>query len=183
MERRQDFTIRLNVYDKEDMSDYLQEKLVNSLVVLLEIFALSTKALKEKRFIRYFKNALVGNDEKVKDAVAKLAKLTESEDRLVNAETLVQAKKSGRAIDGVADTVGETQKMVADTGIKLSQVTVEVSDFRQEMRKEFANVAMAIQDSHKDTTANIDTEASLQAFKSLLRPSVYPQGMEGRHIL
>lgn len=83
-----DFIVRLAVYTRETVSNELQEKLAQVLTTLLSIFALSTVAIKEGRLWAFGRNFTLGSDDRVKEAVDRLDKLTKSEDKLVGAETL-----------------------------------------------------------------------------------------------
>ena len=176
--RRQDFTVRLKVYDREDISGDLQEKLAESLTTLIEIFALSTRLLKEKRVVKFFKNVFIGNDAKIQAAVERLAKLVKSEDSLVGAETLTETKKTGRAIDGVAVTVTATNVAVTRAGMRVDQISLDIGDFRQEMRDELGKVALSMGETRSEGKDDKEKDkAHLKQLKALLIPSIYPQGI------
>jgi predicted PilT family ATPase len=72
-------------------------------------------------------------DTKVQEAVAKLAKLTESEDRLVGAETLTEVKKVGGTLDTVSMTVTSTSVAVDQISGDMSKVSVGVSQLTQKI--------------------------------------------------
>jgi predicted RNase H-like nuclease len=60
-----DFTVRLTVYNREDLSHELREKLTEILTTVMEILAWSTKVIKEgvlNRLKLFGKNLLLGND-------------------------------------------------------------------------------------------------------------------------
>lgn len=60
-----DFTVRLTVYNREDLSHELREKLTEILTTVIEILARSTKVIKEgvlNRLKLFGKNLLLGND-------------------------------------------------------------------------------------------------------------------------
>jgi hypothetical protein len=61
------------------MSQDLSDKLSDILVTLLEIFALSTRAIKRGRLLRFTRNVLLGNDDTIAAAVGKLDRLTKVE--------------------------------------------------------------------------------------------------------
>ncbi|KAL4944137.1 hypothetical protein BDV06DRAFT_220606 [Aspergillus oleicola] len=71
-----DFTFRLKAYERETISDDLSEKLIDILVTLVEVFALSTKAIQRGRLLKFTRNFLLGNNDAIQSAKGKLDKLT-----------------------------------------------------------------------------------------------------------
>jgi hypothetical protein len=150
----QDFLVRLTVYNREDLPIKLREKLAEILAVLLEIFAQSTKLVmggSRRRVLQFSKNALLGNDEKLRGLVTKLEKMTQSEAQLVGAETLIESKKTGRRVDSISVTLTETSMAVQDGNFKLKevstgvhQIAVNQDEFRQEIHRNFGNVMAAL---------------------------------------
>ena len=83
-----DFTTRLSVYTRQNISQELRELVTNILVSLIHICDLSAKLIKDGRIAKYFKNIVLGEDEKVRAELTKLQRFTESEERMVSALTL-----------------------------------------------------------------------------------------------
>lgn len=90
-------------------------------------------AIKEGRLLAYGRNFLLGSNDKVKAAVGRLDSLTQSEDRLVGAETLTESKRVGRTLDGVAVTVMASNAAMQEHGVVLSSVDVDVKEIHREV--------------------------------------------------
>ncbi|RYP54147.1 hypothetical protein DL769_010400 [Monosporascus sp. CRB-8-3] len=161
-----DFTVRMKAYTQEEISEDLSDKLSDILVTLVEIFALSTKAIKRGRMRKFARNILLGNDDAIKAAVDKLDKLTMVEARLVGAETLTEAKRTGRKVDGLQTTVLSTNITVQETGMAVDQMTVQVT----EVREMLGNVLIAVND--KDEKRGESAMSRQDPVRSILRPSV-----------
>jgi hypothetical protein len=166
----QDFTVRLCVYSREQISKELSGQLSDILVTLIEIFALSRKAIKGGRFLKFARNVLVGSDDKIQAAVGKLAKLTATEDRLVGAETLTETKRTGRAVDDVAVTVISTNITVQETGVTVGQMSLEVI----ELNEKVGNLVLAINETKDEAKAEQD-KGHQDIVKRVLQPSVTAQ--------
>jgi hypothetical protein len=166
----QDFTVRLCVYSREQFSKELSGQLSDILVTLIEIFALSRKAIKGGRFLKFARNVLVGSDDKIHAAVGKLAKLTATEDRLVGAETLTETKRTGRAVDDVAVTVISTNITVQETGVTVGQMSLEVI----ELNEKVGNLVLAINETKDEAKAEQD-KGHQDIVKRVLQPSVTAQ--------
>jgi hypothetical protein len=123
--------VRLEVYNREKISKSLSGKLADIIVTLIDIFALSRKEIKEGRVLNFTKHVILRSDTKVQEAMAKLAKLTESEDRLVGAETLTEVKKAGGTLDSVSTTVTSTSLAVNQISGDMSKVSIDVSQLTQ----------------------------------------------------
>jgi hypothetical protein len=162
----QDFTVRLEVYSREQISKPLSDKLADIFATLVDIFALSRKEIKGGRFQSFAKNALIGKSSKIDDAVAKLAKLTESEDRLVGAETLTEVKQSGRTLDGVSMTVNSTSIAVTQMSGDVSQVGITVSQLHQR----FDDFMVAAHESAAETKES-KSRSHQERTKAVLQPS------------
>lgn len=98
------------MYTQEKISDALGEKLSDILVTLVEVFALSTKAIHPGRLGKFVRNVALGNNDPISGAVEQLERLTRTEAGLVGAETLTEAKKSSRIITNVAATLTDMQE-------------------------------------------------------------------------
>lgn len=92
-EKLKDFTARLSFYVSQRMSKELHEKVVNILVTLFQILILATAEIRQGRAMSYIKR-LLGKESPVNEPMKRLAHLTESEGRLVGAETLAVVKQS-----------------------------------------------------------------------------------------
>jgi tRNA A37 threonylcarbamoyladenosine biosynthesis protein TsaE len=119
------------VYSREQISSELSNKLSEILVTLIEIFALSTKAIKGGRLLKFSRNVLLGNDDKIHVSVSKLDNLTKTEASLVGAETWTESKRTGRVVDDVSVTVTSTNITVQETGQVVGQMSLEVTDVRE----------------------------------------------------
>jgi tetratricopeptide (TPR) repeat protein len=119
------------VYSREQISSELSNKLSDIIVTLIEIFALSTKAIKGGRLLKFTRNVLLGSDDKIQSSVSKLDRLTETEASLVGAETLTESKRTGRMVDDMSVTVTSTNVTVQETGQAVSQMSLEVTDVRE----------------------------------------------------
>ncbi len=153
-----------------DISEELHEKLAEALTTLIEIFALATKCLKEKRVLKFLKNVLLGNDEEIQTAVSKLDKILKSEDSLVGAETWTTTKKVNQTVDGVLVTATATNRAVNETGVMINQMSLEMQEMRQELGK--INVGARIESNESERQKSI-----MKQIKALLRPSVHPEGI------
>lgn len=119
-----DFTVRLKIYHRKHLSPELRGKLTEVLTTVFNIFARLTKVFQEGVPYRWKSvgwNTLLGNDQEMQGLVRKLDRLTEGEGRLIGAEALVEAKKSGRDIEGVRIT------QTANT-THLSQILAVIED-------------------------------------------------------
>ncbi|KAK6437297.1 hypothetical protein LTR95_006512 [Oleoguttula sp. CCFEE 5521] len=117
-----DFTVRLSMYERADLSKELREKLTQILTTVLEIFARSTKKIKDgflTRFKTFGKNVLLGNDTEMQGLLGKLEKLTDAEDRLVGAETLVEVKQTHKGVETIQ--VSMTEQTMAMQGLQITQ--------------------------------------------------------------
>jgi predicted PilT family ATPase len=108
----------------------------------------------------------MGKDSKIEAAVAKLAKLTESEDRLVGAETLTEVKQSGRTLDGVSTTVTSTNIAVTQIGGDISQVSIGVSQLNQKFE-----AFMIASDESAAEVKEGKGKSHQERVKAVLRPS------------
>lgn len=161
--------MRLSVYNREQISDELSAQLSEVLVTLIEIFALSRKAIKGGRVLAYAKN-VIGSNDKIQAAVGKLAKLTETEDRLVGAETLTETKKTGRAVNEVAVTLTATNVTVEETGVIVGQMGLNVIEMNEKME----NLMHAVNETRNETKVEQD-KGNQNNLKKILQPSVTAQ--------
>jgi len=160
-----DFTVRLKVYNNEDLSQELREKLTEILTTVIEIFARSTRVIKDgvlSRLKAFGKNVLLGNDLQLQGLVSKLDKLTQSEDLLVGAETLVETKKTSRNVEAVQVTLTETTA-------QLSQMSLTQLDMYQGL----SQILSSLQEQKADAKEEKDVK-HVEAVKKVLRPSVVP---------
>ena len=71
------------------------------------------------------KNVALGNDTKMQGLLAKLEKQTKTEGRIVGAETLVEAKNTGKGVQAIQESMTEqsaamTQQTTAMAALQLS---------------------------------------------------------------
>lgn len=147
-EQLKDFTGRLEVYVKHEMSVSLREKLVAILATLFEVLVLATKEIRRGRVKAYFKS-IFGSESKVQPALEKLKALTVGEERQVIADTYGGVSQINVKTDRVEAIVTEVDRNVAT-------LRKEASLLRAEAR-ERTNAA------HKDK------------LKEILDPSPFPE--------
>lgn len=119
------------MYSSAQISRELSNKLSDILVTLIEIFALSTKAIKGGRLLKFARNVLLGSDDMIQASVSKLDNLTKTEASLVGAETLTESKRTGRLVGDMSVTVTSTNVTVQETGQAVGQMSLEVTEVRE----------------------------------------------------
>ncbi|KAL9108787.1 MAG: hypothetical protein Q9227_006444 [Pyrenula ochraceoflavens] len=144
LEMLKDFTVRLAVYKREDLSSELRTKLKDVLIIVMEVFARSLKKISDGtlgRIKAFTKNALVHKDNAMQGLLERLSKLTLAEDRLVSAETLVEGRQTARAVKSVQTSVdGNTAQLsqishsMNRTSAGVDQVLDSFEDLREESR-------------------------------------------------
>lgn len=159
--------MRLEVHSREQISESLSAKLADILATLIDIFALSRKEIKSGRVRSFVKIMSAGTNPKIGDAIAKLARLTAGEDRLVGAETLAEVKQSGRTLDTVSTTVNSTHIAVTQISGDISQVSVDVS----QLNEKFEAFMVASHESAADIK-DPKSKSFQERIKAVLRPSV-----------
>ncbi|PGG96485.1 hypothetical protein AJ79_09575 [Helicocarpus griseus UAMH5409] len=167
------------IYNREDLPIELQKKLAEVLATYLEILARSTKVIKggsAGRILSFAKNVVLGNDEKIQDLVSKLESLCQSENSLVGAETLIESKKTGRAVEGMSVTLIGTDTVVRDSNIKLNDVSIGVQQislsqemFRQEMDQRMNTVMSTIISTGKDENVELREKSKRYSSCPLMR--------------
>ena len=154
-----DFTVRLQVYDRQTISPQLRIKLAEVLATLVEVFALARRSIKRGRTIGYLHNVTLGADKDIQKSMDKLSKLTQGEDRLVGAETHNEVSRQGKTIDGITATLSSTH--------------LEVVQSRTENREMKQEIVMLLKSSR--STVQEDEIGSRDGIKAVLQPSVNPQ--------
>ena len=157
MSTLQDFTVRLKVYNRERISLELSFKLTKVLTTLLEILALARKVIKRGRFLGFMRNVVL-RDKEIQGPIDKLARLTESEDRLVGAETHSEVTRQGETLDGIASALSSTH--------------IAVMQSRTENREIKEEIMMMMEGSR---SSQIDSMVARDKVKAILQPSVTPQ--------
>jgi hypothetical protein len=94
-----DFTSRLEEYVDGGMNKHMEAKVIDILSCLLQILAQSEKAIKDGRWKRYAAVLFLGKDEEIQASFEKLARLFESEQRLVIAISYATNQKIDRKTD------------------------------------------------------------------------------------
>ncbi|KAL5050600.1 hypothetical protein BDW71DRAFT_203337 [Aspergillus fruticulosus] len=165
MQTLQDFTVRLNVYTQEAISEALSDKLSDIIVTLVEILALSSKTIRRGRLLKFTRNILLGSDDAIQATMVKLDKLTRVEASLVGAETLTESKRTGRVVDDISVTVNATNATVLETGMTVNQMSADVHEVQEMLAKltRFAN--------KEKQDAPEDQEALSERISQVLRPS------------
>ena len=154
-----DFTVRLQVYDRQTLSPQLRTKLAEVLATLLEIFALARRIIKRGRTIGYLHNLTLGADKEIQKSIDKLSRLTQSEDRLVGAEVHNEVTRHGKTLDGITTTLSSTH--------------LEVVQSRSETRQMKEEIVMLLKDSR--AAVQEDEIGNRDGIKAVLQPSVTPQ--------
>lgn len=161
-----DITARLTVYSREDLSQQLREKLTEILTTVIELFARSTKIIKDgvlSRLKSFGKNLLLGNDSSMQNLMSKLEKLTSSEDQLVGAETLVQTKRTGKDVEAVQVTLTQTTVHLEEMNIAQNQMAQGVGQ-----------ILSVLEETKLQSKKEKDVK-HMEAVKRVLNPSVAPQ--------
>ena len=161
-----DFTVRLKVYNQADLSQELREKLTEILITVIDIFGRSTKVIQDgvlSRLKAYGKNILTGNDKELQSLMARLDKLTLSEDRLVGAETLMTVKRTATVVENVRGSMGEATRKLSNLAFTTDQVSTGVGQ-----------ILGAVEESKAQAIVDKDLK-HLEAVKKLLKPSVLAQ--------
>jgi hypothetical protein len=142
----------------------MSDKLSDILITLMEVFALSTKTIRRGRLLKLTRNFLLGNDDDIQAAMAKLDKLTKIESHLVGAEALVESKKTGRIVDNISLGVTATSATVTETGISVNKMSVQLDEVHGMLESLVVPAREGKPDSSQDQ--------SLQALvKTILKPS------------
>lgn len=113
---------------------------------------------------------MFGNGDKIEEAVGKLARLTESESRLVSAETLSETKKTGRTLDEVSVTVNATNLTVQKTEVAVSQVDLRLAEVNGNFVK-----MMGAMNVSKAETEDEKEKKHRDKIKTILQPSFTAQ--------
>lgn len=113
---------------------------------------------------------IIGSSDKIQEAVGKLAKLTETESRLVGAETLTETKRTGRAVNDVAVTVTATNVTVQETGVTVGKLNLNVTEINDKIE----NLMLAVNESKNEAKAEQD-KGHQNVVKKILQPSVTAQ--------
>ncbi|KAL6234540.1 hypothetical protein BDW75DRAFT_241045 [Aspergillus navahoensis] len=162
MQTLQDFTVRLNVYTQEAISEALSDKLSDIIITLVEILALSSKTIRRGRLLKFTRNVLLGNeDDAIQATMARFDKITRVEASLVGAETLTESKRTGRVVDDISVTVNATNATVLETGVAVNQMSAHV----HEVQEMLAKLTKENRDAHEDD------EALSERISQVLRPS------------
>ncbi|KAL4739869.1 NACHT and TPR domain protein [Aspergillus similis] len=172
MQLLQDFTVRLNVYTQEAISEALSDKLSDIIITLVEIFALSSKTIRRGRLLQFARNILLGNDDALQAAMVRFDILTRVEASLVGAETLTESKRAGRVVDDIAATVNTTNAAVLETGMAVNQMSEHVHEVQEMLAKLTVSANMAKQDAPEDK------EALSERISQVLRPSMMNSAQE-----
>ncbi|KAL4894288.1 NACHT and TPR domain protein [Aspergillus ambiguus] len=131
MQMLQDFTIRLRVYTQESISETLSDKLSDIIVTLIEIFALLSRTIRRGRLLKFTRNIILGNDDAIQAALAKLDKLTLIEAKLVGAETLTESKRIGHVVDSISATVNANNATVMETAVAVNNMSAQVHGMQE----------------------------------------------------
>lgn len=153
MQTLQDFTIRLKTYTQEAISEALSDKLSDITVTLIEILALSSKTIRRGRLLQFTRNMVLGNNDAIQAAMARLDKLTAVEASLVGAETLTESKRAGRVVDDISVTVNYTSATVLETGMTVNQISEQVHGMQETLKELVITAKEGKQVPHEDQEA------------------------------
>ncbi len=109
MESLRDFTVRLETYARQVISDSLGARLTEIVLALIEVLAISREAIKHGRFWSLGKS-IIGENKAAEAAMAKLGRLVEGERGLVQAETLTEVKSITTGVAGIDTKVTALSK-------------------------------------------------------------------------
>jgi hypothetical protein len=122
-----DFTTRLSVHARQNISRELRGIVTEILTSLIYICDLSAKLIKDGRVLKYFKGVLLGEDEKIQGELGKLRRLTESEERMVGALTLSETTRTGKVVDGVSVTVTDISLSMNEVREQMSSMMITLN--------------------------------------------------------
>lgn len=122
-----DFTTRLSVHARQNISQELRGIVTEILVSLIYICDLSAKLIKDGRVMKYFKGVLLGKDQRIQAELSKLRSLTESEERMVGALTLSETTRTGKVVDGVAVTVTDMSLTMNEVREQMSSLMITLN--------------------------------------------------------
>ncbi|KAL5001768.1 NACHT and TPR domain protein [Aspergillus recurvatus] len=165
MQMLQDFTVRLNVYAQETISEALSDKLSDIIITLVEILALSSRTIRRGRLLKFTRNILLGNDDAIQASMVRLDMLTRVEASLVRAEALTESKRAGRVVDDISVTLSATNATVLGTGMAVDQMSAHVHEVHEMLAKLTVSVNKEKQDGPEDQ------EALSERISQVLRPS------------
>ena len=130
-----DFTTRLSVHARQNISQELRGIVTQVLVSIIVICDLSAKVIADGRVKKYFKGVLLGKDEKIQGELGKLRRLTEAEERMVGALTLSETTRTGKVVDGVAVTVTDVQMTVNEVREQMSSLVITLNGTSKRLGK------------------------------------------------
>ncbi|KAE8356745.1 tetratricopeptide repeat domain protein [Aspergillus coremiiformis] len=155
MSTLKDFTIRLEVYAQQEVSDHLRRKLADILTTLLEVFAISRHQIERGRLLSFGKNILLGNDDG-KAAIEKLAKLVDTEKSLVGAETLTAVKVANVTINRVDHNVVELTNRIADMNLFQAQAMAQAEETQEKGHRDLVKRVLRPSTSADDRYSTIN---------------------------
>ncbi|KAF2837374.1 NACHT and TPR domain protein [Patellaria atrata CBS 101060] len=161
------FTVRLKIYNQEELSQDMMVKLAEVLATLLEVFALSTKLMQQGRVKKFVKNLFTGYDEAIGGAMKKLARITETEESLVAAESFINLKRTGRDVEKLTYTTSATASAVNETAFMIREMSLDVTGVRQELSR--------LTSVTGGSGTGVGADDFLGSIKAILQPSVHPQ--------
>lgn len=105
LERLADFSDRLDEYAKDVIDAKLRKKITLILATLLEILAKSERAMARGRVKEFARQAFLGKDDGVADAIARLQALVESEGRYVAAKSFSTTQKLDKDVNRISSSL------------------------------------------------------------------------------
>lgn len=151
-----EFTTRLSVHAKQNISPELRGIVTQILTTLVTICGMSAKLIAHGRVGQYFKGVLLGKDEKIQAQLDELRRLTESEERMVGALTLNVVTTSDRKID------------------QLNIVAVESQVTLNDVREQVSHLVLAVGEQKKQDK-NENERTQLEKIRLVLKPMTEPQ--------
>ncbi len=121
MEWLKDFTVRLETYTRQSISERLSDKLSEMVIALIEVLAIARGAIRHGRAWAIGKS-IIGGGKDAEEAVEKLRRLVEGEKGLVGAETLTEVKGISAGVSALSKQI-EALSLAHNTAKKEAQDT------------------------------------------------------------
>lgn len=97
----------MRIFSQDHISKTLTQLLCEELAQLIEVFAMTQKAIKHGRVMGFAKKVFLGRDEKVKVALDDLNRLIADEAIIIGAEQLVRTQSVQRTVDETRNAVNK----------------------------------------------------------------------------
>lgn len=168
------FTTRLTIHAKQEISPELQGIVVEILCALIRICGYAGKLMKHGRVSEYFKMVYLGKDKEVAKEITTLQRLTETEARIVGALTLSATNRTEKKINSAVVVLSEVNMGVQDVNLGIN-----------ELRDQMSNLAVKMNELKNDDRSDVE-QKQLDKIRLALSPSVTPEeiyrGISGKRV-